>query len=64
MYIDPRGFMKFNAETVEKMDAIPIIPKKIDGIKFNGFNELNISKRPEDNLVLKKGDNCWICQSW
>jgi hypothetical protein len=34
--------MKYDPENIEKIDIIPNLPKKIDGVKFTGFNENRI----------------------
>lgn len=67
-FINSKGFLKLAKDS--KFDytqlnyILPGVPRSIDGCKFTGYNEIRSQISKDEELPMKLGDNCWICEGW
>ncbi|KAL4450444.1 hypothetical protein ABPG74_019342, partial [Tetrahymena malaccensis] len=64
-FITYQGFInQCYAKDLLYANNVPDLSKRIDGVKFKGYGEHRMMKECQEELPIRAGDNCWICEGW
>ncbi|KAL4486412.1 hypothetical protein ABPG72_007198 [Tetrahymena utriculariae] len=64
-FVTYQGFInQCYAKDLFDANNVPDLSKRIDGVKFKGYGEHRLMKECQEELPIRAGDNCWICEGW